>query len=79
MPNTATPQAGHPGKELVRRLVDEVVNARDPSALEELADGAVIDVREGVQTWRGEGCCTAPELSLQSESCADDCCGTAAG
>lgn len=43
MPNTATPLAAHPGKELVRRLVDEVVNARDPSALEELADGAVVD------------------------------------
>jgi predicted ester cyclase len=41
--SAATPQAGHPGKELVRRLVEEVVNARDPSALEELADGAVID------------------------------------
>jgi predicted ester cyclase len=31
------------GKELVRRLIDEVVNARDPSALEELADGAVVE------------------------------------
>jgi divalent metal cation (Fe/Co/Zn/Cd) transporter len=40
---------------------------------------AAVAVREGVQTWRGEGCCTAPEPSLQSESCADDCCGTAAG
>lgn len=43
MHRTATPPAAHPGKELVRRLVDEVVNARDPSALEELADGAVVD------------------------------------
>jgi predicted ester cyclase len=43
MPNTATPPAAHPGKELVRRLVDEVVNARDPSALGELADRALVD------------------------------------
>jgi hypothetical protein len=28
MHRTATPPAAHPGKELVRRLVDEVVNAR---------------------------------------------------
>jgi divalent metal cation (Fe/Co/Zn/Cd) transporter len=40
---------------------------------------AAVAVREGLRTWRGEGCCAAPEMSLQSESCADDCCGTAAG
>jgi predicted ester cyclase len=42
MPATSPP-AEHPGKELVRRLVNEVVNARDPSALEELADGTVVE------------------------------------
>jgi divalent metal cation (Fe/Co/Zn/Cd) transporter len=35
---------------------------------------AGIAVREGVETWRGEGCCAAPELSLSGAACADDCC-----
>ena len=29
---------------------------------------AAVAVREGVQTWRGEGCCTAPDLT------GDRCC-----
>jgi predicted ester cyclase len=40
-------------KDLVRRLVDEVVNARDPSALEELADGAVLETaRRWIEPFR---------------------------
>jgi divalent metal cation (Fe/Co/Zn/Cd) transporter len=34
---------------------------------------AGIAVREGLETWRGEGCCAAPDLS-PSGTCADDCC-----
>ncbi len=33
---------------------------------------AAIAVREGVQTWRGEGCCTGPVIA--GEACHDDCC-----
>jgi predicted ester cyclase len=43
----ASPEAvttGHVGKALVRRLVDEVVNARDPGALDELAHPPVVEV-----------------------------------
>ena len=32
---------------------------------------AGVAVREGVQTWRGEGCCAGPSLEA---GCADDCC-----
>jgi divalent metal cation (Fe/Co/Zn/Cd) transporter len=35
---------------------------------------AAVAVREGVQTWRGEGCCAGP--SLEPDRCADDCCAT---
>jgi divalent metal cation (Fe/Co/Zn/Cd) transporter len=35
---------------------------------------AGIAVREGVQTWRGEGCCASPALSPVAGECADDCC-----
>ena len=35
---------------------------------------AAVAVREGVETWRGEGCCAGPELSPGSEGCRDDCC-----
>jgi divalent metal cation (Fe/Co/Zn/Cd) transporter len=35
---------------------------------------AGIAVREGAQTWRGEGCCAAPELSSSGAACVDDCC-----
>jgi predicted ester cyclase len=41
------------GKELVRRLIDEVVNARDTSALEELADGTVVETaRRWIEPFR---------------------------
>lgn len=34
---------------------------------------AGVAVKEGVETWRGEGCCAGPDLSAASE-CHDDCC-----
>ena len=36
---------------------------------------AAVAVREGVETWRGEGCCAAPPIGHPTASCADDCCG----
>jgi divalent metal cation (Fe/Co/Zn/Cd) transporter len=33
---------------------------------------AGVAVREGVETWRGEGCCAAPTLSLEQEDCCDE-------
>jgi divalent metal cation (Fe/Co/Zn/Cd) transporter len=33
---------------------------------------AGVAVREGLETWRGEGCCAAPDLSAAHAS--DDCC-----
>ena len=38
---------------------------------------AVVAVREGVETWRGEGCCAAPELTPSGAGCSDDCCAPA--
>ena len=35
---------------------------------------AGIALREGVQTWRGEGCCAGPALDRAGEVRADDCC-----
>ena len=35
---------------------------------------AAVAVREGVQTWRGEGCCAAPALDSAGRAAADDCC-----
>jgi divalent metal cation (Fe/Co/Zn/Cd) transporter len=38
---------------------------------------AGVAVREGLETWRGEGCCAAPELApggAPGAECADDCC-----
>jgi len=36
---------------------------------------AAIAIREGLETWRGEGCCAAPGLSPGGEAaCEDDCC-----
>ena len=35
---------------------------------------AGIAVREGLQTWRGEGCCAAPDLSPSAVACEDDRC-----
>ena len=35
---------------------------------------AAVAVREGVQTWRGEGCCVGPSLDPHAAACEDDCC-----
>lgn len=35
---------------------------------------AAVAVREGVQTWRGEGCCAGPSLHPHAAACEDDCC-----
>jgi divalent metal cation (Fe/Co/Zn/Cd) transporter len=35
---------------------------------------AAVAVREGLETWRGEGCCAPPALSPVGSSCDDDCC-----
>lgn len=35
---------------------------------------AAVAVREGVQTWRGEGCCVGPSLDPHGAACEDDCC-----
>ena len=34
---------------------------------------AGVAVREGVETWRGDGCCS-PTISLERNACEDDCC-----
>jgi divalent metal cation (Fe/Co/Zn/Cd) transporter len=33
-----------------------------------------VAVREGLQTWRGEGCCAGPTTRLEAAACEDDCC-----
>jgi divalent metal cation (Fe/Co/Zn/Cd) transporter len=35
---------------------------------------AGVAVREGLETWRGEGCCAAPSVSMAAEPCDDECC-----
>jgi divalent metal cation (Fe/Co/Zn/Cd) transporter len=35
---------------------------------------AAVAVREGLETWRGDGCCAAPELSPAGTACDDGCC-----
>jgi divalent metal cation (Fe/Co/Zn/Cd) transporter len=35
---------------------------------------AGVAVREGLETWRGEGCCAAPLLDHSAPSCEDECC-----
>jgi divalent metal cation (Fe/Co/Zn/Cd) transporter len=35
---------------------------------------AAIAIREGAQTWRGEGCCAGSALDSTDQACADDCC-----
>jgi divalent metal cation (Fe/Co/Zn/Cd) transporter len=35
---------------------------------------AGVAVREGRETWRGEGCCAGPSLSVATIECEDDCC-----
>lgn len=37
---------------------------------------AAIALREGLETWRGEGCCAAPALTPDGDSCNDECCTT---
>ena len=35
---------------------------------------AGVAVKEGIETWRGEGCCAAPGLMAAAPGCDDDCC-----
>jgi divalent metal cation (Fe/Co/Zn/Cd) transporter len=35
---------------------------------------AAVAIREGRETWRGEGCCAAPSLTVADPACAQDCC-----
>jgi divalent metal cation (Fe/Co/Zn/Cd) transporter len=35
---------------------------------------AGVAVREGLETWRGEGCCTAPQVRVDAGGCEDDRC-----
>jgi len=48
----------------------------DPIAA--LVIGAVA-TKEGIETWRGGGCCASPGLSPTASSCEDDCCAALAG
>jgi hypothetical protein len=34
---------------------------------------AGLAVKEGLETWRGEGCCAAPAMATPA-ACHDDCC-----
>src|SRR4051794_27493829 len=43
----------------------------DPTAALVIAGVAV---REGMETWRGEGCCAVPALAPQGATCSDGCC-----
>jgi divalent metal cation (Fe/Co/Zn/Cd) transporter len=36
---------------------------------------AAVALREGIETWRGEGCCAGPALRRPGEACSDSCCG----
>jgi divalent metal cation (Fe/Co/Zn/Cd) transporter len=35
---------------------------------------AAVALREGLETWRGEGCCAAPAVSASDAECQDACC-----
>ena len=35
---------------------------------------AALATREGLETWRGEGCCASPGLTPAAAACEDDCC-----
>jgi divalent metal cation (Fe/Co/Zn/Cd) transporter len=35
---------------------------------------AAVAVQEGIETWRGEGCCASPGIPSTEGSCEDDCC-----
>lgn len=35
---------------------------------------AAIALREGFETWHGEGCCAGPSLGVEVNTCEDDCC-----
>lgn len=36
---------------------------------------AGVAVREGLQTWRGQGCCAGPSIDPDRGDCRDECCG----
>jgi hypothetical protein len=38
----------------------------------------MVAVREGLETWRGEGCCAAPQINANAApgGCHDDCCAS---
>ena len=38
---------------------------------------AVVATKEGIETWRGDGCCAGPALSPTTSACEDDCCAQA--
>jgi hypothetical protein len=42
-----------------------------------LTASSVIGMREGVETWRGEGCCAAPALTPAAQACGDPECAHA--
>jgi divalent metal cation (Fe/Co/Zn/Cd) transporter len=35
---------------------------------------AAIALREGIETWRGEGCCAGPKLASDDAGCESECC-----
>jgi divalent metal cation (Fe/Co/Zn/Cd) transporter len=35
---------------------------------------AAVAVREGIETWRGDGCCAGPTIGPAGSTCADGCC-----
>jgi divalent metal cation (Fe/Co/Zn/Cd) transporter len=35
---------------------------------------ASVAVKEGRETWRGEGCCAAPEFNPDATACEQNCC-----
>jgi divalent metal cation (Fe/Co/Zn/Cd) transporter len=35
---------------------------------------AIVALKEGRDSWRGDACCTAPVVALGREACDDDCC-----
>jgi divalent metal cation (Fe/Co/Zn/Cd) transporter len=45
----------------------------DPTAALVIAGVAL---KEGLETWRGDGCCAAPALTPTAAPCEDDCCTT---
>jgi len=37
---------------------------------------AAVATTEGLETWRGDGCCAAPGMTPMTAACEDDCCGS---